>query len=165
MLSRGIYTLHYHFSVCELRLDPNQQLKWTLLETRNFPKPDLSLELVSSGDNLYVISHYSIPFKVLELDIEEMKWTIGEYAFFLSKKKSFAAIKSNLSHGSAFGHNTRAMIASLTINNTCAIINGCDYHHCISKHISSQLKERGGRVNVVIKEGVEGVNNFLLAYG
>ncbi|KAL7591394.1 hypothetical protein Lser_V15G32983 [Lactuca serriola] len=94
-----IYILHTDYSVCELRLDPNWKRKWTLLETKNFPKPDLLYpQLISSGDNLYLMSLFSQPYKVLELDFGEMKWvspekTIREYAFFLSEKKSSAAIK------------------------------------------------------------------------
>ncbi|CAH1419407.1 unnamed protein product [Lactuca virosa] len=94
-----IYTLQSDFSLAELRLDPNQEQKWTLLEINNFPKPDLlHLELVSSGENLYVISRISALNKVMELDFVKMKWVkpekiIREYVFFHSRLKSSAAIK------------------------------------------------------------------------
>ncbi|KAL7591391.1 hypothetical protein Lser_V15G32989 [Lactuca serriola] len=105
-----IYTLHIDFSVRELRIYPNRKYKWTLLETNNFPDPDLFFqtnnfpkpdlfwpELVSSGENLYVIDRFA-PNEVLELDIGEMKWvspekTIGEYAVFLNSCGSSVAIK------------------------------------------------------------------------
>ncbi|CAH1449763.1 unnamed protein product [Lactuca virosa] len=98
-LKGKIYILHTDFSVCELRLDPNSNHKWPLLETKNFPKSDLSYpQLISSGENIYLMSLFSQPYKVFELDFGEMKWvspkkTIEEYAFFLSEKKSSAAIK------------------------------------------------------------------------
>ncbi|KAL7591397.1 uncharacterized protein LOC122195002 [Lactuca sativa] len=94
-----IYTLQSDFSLAELRLDPNQEQKWTLLEINNFPKPDLlHLELVSSGENLYVISRISALNKVMELDFVKTKWVkpekiIREYVFFHSRLKSSAAIK------------------------------------------------------------------------
>ncbi|CAH1448975.1 unnamed protein product [Lactuca virosa] len=98
-----IYTLHTDFSVSELRLNLNGKPKWMLFKSKNFTKPDLSHpELVSSGENLYVMDRLS-PHKVLELDFGEMKWvypenTIEQYAFFISGwMKSSAAIKPELS--------------------------------------------------------------------
>ncbi|CAH1448976.1 unnamed protein product [Lactuca virosa] len=95
-----IYTHHADSSVCELRLNPNRKDKWTLLESKNFPKLDLPFpELVSSIEKLYMIYwSSSSPKKVMELDFGEMKWvppkkTIREYTFFLGAKKSSVAFK------------------------------------------------------------------------
>ncbi|CAH1419409.1 unnamed protein product [Lactuca virosa] len=96
-----IYTLDTDYCLGELRLHlkSKQKGKCTLVKTKNFPKRnffDLSFPplLVSSAENLYVISGHAIH----ELDFSEMKWvspekTIGEYAVFVSRLKSSAAIK------------------------------------------------------------------------
>ncbi|CAH1439557.1 unnamed protein product [Lactuca virosa] len=100
VLNGKIYSIHIDFSLCELRLDQNQNLKWTLLETKNYPKQNwFPPEFVSSGEKLYMIyQSSSSPEKVMELDFGEMKWvppkkTTGEYVFFLSRFTSYVAIK------------------------------------------------------------------------
>ncbi|KAL7591160.1 hypothetical protein Lser_V15G32978 [Lactuca serriola] len=100
VLKGKIYSIHMDFSLCELRLDQNQNLKWTLLETKNYPKPNMIPPLfVSWGEKLYMIwLSSSSPEKLMELDFDEMKWvskekTIGEYVFFVSKFNSCVAVK------------------------------------------------------------------------
>ncbi|CAH1448987.1 unnamed protein product [Lactuca virosa] len=95
-----IYSILKDFSLCELKLDQNQNLKWTLLETKNHPKQNWFLpEFVSSGEKLYMIYRSSSSSrKVMELDFGEMKWvspkkTTGECVFFLSRFTSCVAIK------------------------------------------------------------------------
>ncbi|CAH1448991.1 unnamed protein product [Lactuca virosa] len=87
-----IYTLHAHCSLGELILDLKSEWKgkWTLLETKSFPKPDLYfLRLASSNEKLFVIGWVSKQKMFMELDFGEMKWvsaekTIQEYAIFYS---------------------------------------------------------------------------------
>ncbi|CAH1448984.1 unnamed protein product [Lactuca virosa] len=100
VLKGKIYSIHIDFSLCELTLDHNQNLKWTLLETKNYPKRStFRPEFVSWGEKLYMIYRSeSSPEKLLELNFGEMKWVAaenitGEYAFFLSRFTSCVAIK------------------------------------------------------------------------
>ncbi|XP_023736016.1 uncharacterized protein LOC111883918 [Lactuca sativa] len=100
VLKGKIYSIHTDSSICELRLDQNQNLKWTSFETKNYPKKDwFPPEFVSSGEKLYMIYRSSSSRrKVMELDFGEMKWvppkkTTGECVFFLSRFTSCVAIK------------------------------------------------------------------------